>query len=285
MDMVLHPTTSDLITRFVKKPSHCVLLSARLGSGKLFVAQHLASQLLGISELKLSDHPYYLQEGPVNSTITITTIRNLKGFMQLRTTGSRPIRRIVVIEQAEMMTQEAQNALLKLLEEPPLDSVIILTASQPQKLLSTIISRVQVIPLKKPPKDEVINYFTRSYPKEAVIKAYYMSDGRIGLMWALLAAKDGHPIAGSIQRAKKLLQSSTYERLLEVNNLSTGDIRLFLASLYSVAHAALAVALEKKNQSMIEQWYLRCKVIHEAEKQFDQGSQPKLLLTNLLLNV
>jgi len=53
--------------------------------------------------------------------------------------------KIFIIEEADSLTEEAQNAFLKTLEEPPLDSVIILMVQQKEVLLKTIISRCQVV--------------------------------------------------------------------------------------------------------------------------------------------
>ena len=72
-------------------------------------------------------------------TISIETIRNL----YQSTRGKSSISRIVVIDSADRMTTQAQNAFLKLLEEPPEAMKFILTAHQPSHLLPTVISRLQ----------------------------------------------------------------------------------------------------------------------------------------------
>lgn len=72
--------------------------------------------------------------------ITIEQIRNLK-----KTIFTKPLKsayKIVIIEEAHKLTVEAQNALLKVLEEPPSCAIIIMEANHNHNLLPTILSRV-----------------------------------------------------------------------------------------------------------------------------------------------
>jgi len=78
--------------------------------------------------------------------ISIDQIRELKKFMMKKSLGSET--KVAVIIEAHKMTVEAQNALLKTLEEPPKGSHTILTSSDFSLLLPTIISRCQIIKLK-----------------------------------------------------------------------------------------------------------------------------------------
>ncbi len=85
--------------------------------------------------------------------IGIASIRELKSFM-----GSKPLHgghKIAVIDQADNMTQEAQNALLKILEEPSGDKLFFLSSSNPDKLLKTIVSRVCAIKFSFVSQEEV----------------------------------------------------------------------------------------------------------------------------------
>lgn len=78
-----------------------------------------------------------------DKSIGIDLVREVKLFAQ-----TRPVikpRKHVIIPQADRLTQEAQNALLKILEEPPPYLVIILAINNVQQLLDTIISRCQII--------------------------------------------------------------------------------------------------------------------------------------------
>lgn len=77
--------------------------------------------------------------------ITVDTIRAMIGFMS-RTSGSG--HRVAIVDSADDLNRNAANALLKVLEEPPANSLVILITSAPGRLLPTIRSRCRVITLK-----------------------------------------------------------------------------------------------------------------------------------------
>lgn len=79
-----------------------------------------------------------------NAGIRIGSIRMLEHRINL--TPNEAVRKIFLVEDADQMTRQAANAFLKTLEEPPTDTVIILTTSRLNSLLPTILSRCQKIP-------------------------------------------------------------------------------------------------------------------------------------------
>ncbi|HZM64072.1 MAG TPA: AAA family ATPase, partial [Candidatus Saccharimonadales bacterium] len=134
MNVVIHDTTAKYLGDFIKHPHHALLVIGPDGIGKTTLAQIIAGQLLGTHQLE--HYPYYLFLQPAETgTVSIETVRTMQKFLQLKTTGKGTIRRIICLEHADGLTQEAQNALLKLLEEPPADTVIILTAQSKRRLL------------------------------------------------------------------------------------------------------------------------------------------------------
>ncbi|MCC6361043.1 MAG: DNA polymerase III subunit delta' [Phycisphaerales bacterium] len=121
-------------------------------------------------------------------------------------------RRVFVMRDAERMNEEAQNALLKTLEEPPGRACLILVTSSAQRLLPTIRSRCQAIPFGFLPVDFVAERLIEAGEKpDAARSLAALSQGRLGaaLLWrrmallevfdavAELAAKDSaaHPEA------------------------------------------------------------------------------------------
>lgn len=75
--------------------------------------------------------------------IDIESIRDLKLFMSLKSYSSEY--RLAVIEDAEMISDAAANAMLKILEEPPKRSVLVLISSKPGMLPRTILSRCETV--------------------------------------------------------------------------------------------------------------------------------------------
>jgi DNA polymerase-3 subunit delta' len=103
----------------------------------------------GTKEEKISEYmKIYLPENPVvhlddYSSIVIKQIRNLIEWLLLM--PAQGTKRIVIILEADRMNEESANSFLKTLEEPPMDTLFILTSSRPDFLLPTIRSRCQIV--------------------------------------------------------------------------------------------------------------------------------------------
>jgi len=84
----------------------------------------------------------------VQRTIGIDSIRSLKYFLWQKATNS--IRRVAIIKEAESLTPEAQNAALKIVEEPPESALIIFISNVEDNLFPALISRLQKIYFSRP---------------------------------------------------------------------------------------------------------------------------------------
>lgn len=96
---------------------------------------------------KLNITLYTYHEITPNPSIGIEQVRQLKQIFILKPFGAKE--RLVVVREMEKATVPAQNALLKILEEPPGGTYLILTVGSIQQLLPTVISRCQLIKDKK----------------------------------------------------------------------------------------------------------------------------------------
>ncbi len=284
--IVLHPNTEKQLDDAIRRKVHGVLLSGPEGSGKLFTARFLSSKLLAVELEKLDGYPYFKIISPENGSISIDQIRGLQKFLQLKTTGTGTCRRIVIIHDAHTMTIEAQNALLKSLEEPPADTVIILTAPQTLQLKETIYSRVQRIPVLPPQKTKLFKLFKTEASEAEMTKAYMMSGGHAGLFAALLHDEEHH-LAHAIQQAKLFLSSSAYIRLLRIEELSKDRSSLpsLLQALKIIATTALEQAAIKENAAQIKQWHAVLRMSYRAEAALRHNPNSKLLLTDLFLSI
>ncbi len=102
-------------------------------------------------------HPNLLLVEPEGGTLKVDLIRELKRLINYRIDRGR---RVVIIEGAHLMVRATSNILLKTLEEPPPDTVMILISSRPDSLLPTILSRCQRInfsPLKEDAIKEILH--------------------------------------------------------------------------------------------------------------------------------
>jgi DNA polymerase-3 subunit delta' len=123
--------------------------------------------------------------------------------------GYRPFegrRRVVIIDDADAILPEAQNALLKTLEEPPSASTFILVTSRPDLLLPTVLSRCQRLRFGRLPAADVADVLTREhgYSIAEAQAAAAAADGSVGL------ALDGgsEEFADARESAQALLQTA-----------------------------------------------------------------------------
>jgi DNA polymerase III subunit delta' len=290
--VILHPHTKQHVAQFVAQPMHAVLLIGSNGIGKTTIAEQIITEVLAIEAAKLANYPYISRVQPEKNSISIEAIRELQRFLQLKTIGQKPLRRAVIVEHAEALTTEAQNAFLKLLEEPPTDTIIILTADNQRALLPTILSRVQSIPIAAPEEQHLKQHFAEQGKEAgAITQAYFMSGGLPGLMSALLNDDETHPLMAGVAQAKEILQKQTFERLAMVESFSKQkDQALFmLEALQHIAQTglnqAVAQAATPAAPAKVKQWHHILKVTTQAIDALNQNANAKLTLSNLMLQL
>jgi len=100
----------------------------------------------------VGDHPdlLWVERGAGDTRVRIGQIRALQSALRLRVAEGE--RRVAVIADAEWLNQEAQNALLRLLEEPPPGTLLVLVARSSAGLLATVRSRCQRVSFRPPPE-------------------------------------------------------------------------------------------------------------------------------------
>ena len=102
----------------------------------------------------VGDHPdlLWVERGAGDTRVRIGQIRALQSALRLRNAEGE--RRVAVIADAEWLNAEAQNALLRLLEEPPPGTLVVLVARSPAGLLATVRSRCQRVSFRPPPAND-----------------------------------------------------------------------------------------------------------------------------------
>jgi len=178
------------------------------GTGKMTTALNFANSLLCLNQkkwegcgncvscqlLKKGLHPDLRIIDTLKDTISIDEIKgkeieNKEGLIQFLSFYPQvsPFR-IVIINEAEKLSLDAQNAFLKTLEEPPPHSIIILTSNEPDKLLPTVYSRLLTLRFNRLPKEKLKKYLAKEYSLEEEVaeKIALQSNGKIGLAIKLL---------------------------------------------------------------------------------------------------
>jgi DNA polymerase-3 subunit delta' len=180
-------------------PSHAYLFRGPRGAGKRVVARAFAAEILaGAAEdaedarrralLDPSPHPDLVWLAPKGAQHMVEEVRE----RVIRAAAYRPYeggKRVFVVEAAEAMRDESQNALLKTLEEPPAFVHLILLSSEPAALLETISSRCQPIEFAPLPAEAVEAMLREDVPvaAEELAAVARLSAGDVELARFLLA--------------------------------------------------------------------------------------------------
>lgn len=287
-ELVLHDATKVQLRQFSASPAHAVLLVGPDGIGKTAVAEDLVARLLELELVKLATYPHFLRLQPDGDSISIEAIRQLQKFLQLKTAGTKPLRRAVLIEHAQGLTTEAQNAYLKLLEEPPADTVMVLTVNSPHSLLPTILSRMQTITIRTPGESQLQDLLNGSSKDETARRqAYFMSGGLPGLLTALIQDDATHPLVEAVAQAKEILQKTPFERLAMVDTLSKQkeQARAVVEALERIVQAGLDQATNRQDAKRIAQWHRLRKEVLKASNALSRSANAKLALSNLFLHL
>lgn len=156
------------------------------------IANEFAKMLLCLNDTKYcnncksclefdnNNQPDFLQIQPDGNSIKIEQIRELQKRIQ-----EKPIissRKVYIIDEADLMTQESQNCLLKTLEEPPAFSTIILIGSNENAFLPTIKSRCMILHFQKIEDEEMraylVNQFGLTNVSQNMLDTYQGSIGK-----------------------------------------------------------------------------------------------------------
>lgn len=156
------------------KTSHSYLFIGKSGIGKKLIAKEFSKMLLCLDKNKycnkcksciefesMNNPDFSMIEPDNNSGIKIEQIRDLQ-----RKVIEKPIisqKKVYIINDADLMTVEAQNCLLKTLEEPPKDVTIILIGENEGNFLNTIKSRCMIIHFNKIDDNDIKLYLQKKY--------------------------------------------------------------------------------------------------------------------------
>ena len=149
------------------RSSHCYLICGPEGSGKRTLAGILAAALQceeasvpcgrcpACRKAMAGIHPDIITiDDPEKTIVPVTLIRQLQADAYIRPNEGQ--KKVYIIPRAQDMNESAQNALLKLIEEPPAYAVFLLIASNAAKLLPTVRSRCAELRLEPVPQKDGI---------------------------------------------------------------------------------------------------------------------------------
>lgn len=138
----------------VGRIAHAYLFSGQEKLGKRTIACEFIKLFFGKDIIQ--SHPDFAFIAPIEREIQISQIRDLNRRLSLKS-FSAPLK-TAIIDQAHLMNAEAQNCLLKTLEEPRGETCLILVSEYPEFLFPTIRSRTEIIKFYPVPRKEIENY-------------------------------------------------------------------------------------------------------------------------------
>lgn len=270
------------------KVSHSYMFVGIDGIGKQLVAKKFAQAILCTKETEKScnqcksciefmsnNHPDFLYLEPDGNSIKIEQIRYLQRKIQEKPIISN--KKVYIINDADKMTTEAQNCLLKTLEEPPEYGTIILIGSNENAFLNTIKSRCMKISFRP---------IESKYIKQYMEKIYDMKN----ISQNMLEAFQGS-IGKAINLKDKKEQYENIEKMIErLNKTDMTELIKLGEPLYQAKDEIINILdymniillkLAKENTQ-----YAKCiNIIEDTKKRLKQNANYDMCIDNMILNM
>lgn len=288
MNIIGHVVRRKLLDRFAdgEPLHHAFLFFGPEGVGKRLVAREFASALLGRPGEDPSSNQDFLLIAPDakkdggRRSISVDAVREASFFLSRFPVESK--RRIVIIDDADRMTEAAQNALLKTLEEPNSSSMLILVTARTGQLRDTVVSRLYRVPFSPVSEADMRSGLEA---EASGIESFFFSLGRPGIVLSAAADPD------SFSRRRDLLRS-----LFRVSSLSFAE-RIALSERLSATPSEAADLLEwwvtglrnmrRSDTASRKNALLLYRLLEEIEKTIrtlrDSNANPRLCIDRLFL--
>ncbi len=224
---------------------HGILLSGEKGLGKQTFARLMAAAFLckeadapclhcpSCKKVLEGNHPdviSYVGEGA--KSFHIETVREIRHKAMMLPNEADA--KVFILANCESMTAQAQNSLLKLLEEPPEHTMLILTANERGALLETVRSRVAEVRLQPLAIKECAHRLQERFAQKSAedcLAAAKICGGNLGKAQAMLADEGGMKAVGIVSAMIKAAAENQYAVLFEARALSD-DKKLLLEVLH-----------------------------------------------------
>jgi DNA polymerase III subunit delta' len=262
-----HPEAGRLLDASLREgPAHAYLFHGPPGVGKREVARTFARALIGTTR---TVHPDLYELDALGEMIRIDAIRELRRDLHMRPFESD--RRVYLLHRAHLMNEDAADALLKDLEEPPSYAVIVLIADDLGPLPETILSRCQLVPFRR--------------LSEKAIRA--LVDARAPQLDEESRAALARVAAGRLDRMERLLDPASVTRRDVLIDQARAVYRDPLFDASDAAAAVLANAQERaveardKEEAQIAGLELTAREAEQRVKRAARGAEREELLAQL----
>ena len=279
-----------LLNNLIKTNSlvHSYMFIGTDGIGKVLFANNFAKMILCQNETKAcnscsscikfdsKNHPDFMQiDSEDGKSIKINQIRLLQEKI-----SEKPIisnKKVYIINNSDLMTVEAQNCLLKTLEEPPEYAVIILVLSNENKLLSTIKSRCTKVAFQKLTNNELMKY-ANSNNLELNSSLLSVCDGSISKLLNLQTNIESYNLLDDI------IASFSNDNIIDIWNKSeilykSKDNIIQLLEYFN------NVFLEKLKNTKDTKYISAIKIIEDTKNKLSNNANYDMCIDNLLLQI
>lgn len=269
------------------KLSHSYLFVGIQGIGKKMIATEFAKMILCLDDNKYCNHcksciefdtnnnPDFVLISPDGNNIKIEQIRDIQKRIQEKPIISE--KKVYIIDNADLMTTEAQNCLLKTLEEPPEFAVIILIGSNSNTFLPTIKSRCTIMNFNKISDEEMTKYLREKCDVKNIDQnMLYMYQGSIGK---------------SLELKEKQEEYRNIENI--INNINRYDLIDFInnAEILYKSKEEINDILDYINVILLnkakdEYLYTNCiQIVENTKKRLKQNANYDMSIDNMLFNI
>ncbi len=278
----------ELLKKSMEKgtTSHSYLFVGIPGIGKKMLATEFAKKILCIEkeqngtcksclEFESNNHPDFMCIEPDGNSIKIEQIRYLQKRIQ-----EKPIisdKKVYIINEADAMTSEAQNCLLKTLEEPPEFASIILIGSNENAFLSTIKSRCMILHFQPIEDAKIKQYMEENYGITNITQSHLvMFQGSIG---KAISLKD-----------KQEEYSKIENMIVYLNQKDLIDILKLAEPLYKAKEEIFEI-LEYINIVLLKQakenyLYTNCiEIVENTKKRLKQNANYDMCIDSMVFNM
>lgn len=244
IEPIINPTSLEIINKLTNNLPQSILLTGEYGIGLAEIAQYICDSKKTKPTIILpeKDEKIDIDKG----MITVDIVRRIYDDTRTKAVD----RRIIIINYVDRMTHQAQNAFLKLLEEPGLNTHFILLSHSTNNLLPTILSRTQIIKLRPidHQQSEKLLDSLKVTDKTKRSQMLFIADG-LPAELSKLAADEKYfkTRSETVIDAREFIRASAYEKLKIVNKYKD-DRRLTLRLILDAA-GILKRSIEQKPQS------------------------------------
>lgn len=302
-----HEEAFEVVRRLIirNRLPHAILFTGKEGIGKGTFAievgkiilcearsdrAHACGRCRSCRKIEASVHPDLIAVRPEGSFIKIDQIRAV--IEETTFLVKEDNFRVIIIEDAERLGDEASNALLKVLEEPPQGNIFLLTSSHYYQILPTIRSRCCRIALRPAPIDELIRMIKQksTLSEEEAYFYAFLADGSYSKIEELLEKECYHgwnEVASRVDRIAKVPMWQFFAEigkwLEEYNDLET-LLRYLKTWLIFFIHG-IVLKEEQKSARYIDKCLDFFETIEEAEQALKFNVNKTLLLEEIGLMI